>query len=585
MEREETRNGKRFTAVYTWWLWLGLAAIAGLGVVAARLAAGSGPVTLPWSQQYAPVGNSIFLSSLCAALPIVTIFLLMAGLRLPAHTSALAGLGLTLLLATQVWQMPGRLAASSVLLGAATAVFPILWTLANAVWIFNMLVASGYFEVLKQSLAAVTCDRRLQTVLIGFGFTTLLESIAAFGAPIAVVAAMLVGIGFPPVLAAVVTLLADTTIASWGTQGMPVVVLHSVTGLDITALAAVIGRQTPVASALFPIALVLLVSGWRGFKEVWGVTLLAGLAYGAVAALVANFQGPYTVGIAASLASIATVLAVLRRWRPRRLWLFPTDAPPQNGNGNGCAPSLAAAVRAWSPYLLLVLVIGLVNSTPLKTWLAKVSTVTFAWPVLHNAVLKTAPVTAAPEAYPAVYSQPLLTVGGTLVFVAGVLTALALGLKPRRALSIYTRTLKQLCLPGLTIVCLLSTAYLMNYSAMTYTVGLAFGSTGFWFPMATAFLGMIGCTLAGSVAASNALFGNLAVVGGAQIGIDPVLAAGTLSSGGTMGKAVAFQDIVVAGVALQLNNKEGELLRRVFWPSIVFALLIGAVAMAQHHLW
>jgi len=184
-----------------------------------------------------------------------------------------------------------------------------------------------------------------------------------------------------------------------------------------------------------------------------------------------------------------------------------------------------------------------------------------------------------------VYSQPLLTVGGTLVFVAGVLTALALGLKPRRALSIYTRTLKQLRLPGLTIVCLLSTAYLMNYSAMTYTVGLAFGSTGFWFPMATAFLGMIGCTLAGSVAASNALFGNLAVVGGAQIGIDPVLAAGTLSSGGTMGKAVAFQDIVVAGVALQLNNKEGELLRRVFWPSIVFALLIGAVAMAQHHLW
>lgn len=550
---------------------------------AAMSAWGAGGGDGRWYQDYTPAGDSLFLSAILAASPIVVMFVLLGGLKKPSHVSAVSALASTFLLAILVWKMPLELAASSTAFGMMMAVFPIMWTLTSAVWIFNMLVDSGYFEVVKKSLGYVTSDRRMQTVLIGFGFTTLLESMAAFGAPIAIVSAMLVGFGFPPMTAGVIALLGDTTPSAWGTQSMPLVVLNSVTGLDINALAALVGRQTPVASALSPAVLVLVLAGWKGLRGVWPVTALVGLAYAFMAAIAATFLSPYTVGIAAALAAIVTTLAILRFWRPAETWLLSGDCPD---GSEKCEPRLPmkTIARAWSPYFLLVLVIGLVNSTGLKTWLASISTVKIPWPGLHNIIWKTAPVVAQPEAYPAVYSQPLLLVGGTLVFFTGLLTVAALGVKPSRAFEIYVNTLKQAAKPGITIVCILGIAYLMNYSAMTYSIGLAFASAGFWFPMATVFLGMLGCTLAGSVAASNALFGNLSVVAGQQLGIDPVLSAGTLASGGTMGKAIAPQDLVIASATLKLHGQEGELLRRVFWASVFLAGVIGVVAMLQQHL-
>lgn len=537
-----------------------------------------------WYQNYTPAGGDLALSAIIAAVPMAVMFILLGGFRKPSHVSALSALLATFLLATLVWGMPLGLAVSSTAFGMMMAVFPILWTLTSALWIFNMLVDSGYFEVVKKSLGYVTGDRRMQTILIGFGFTTLLESMAAFGAPIAIISAMLVGFGFPPMLAGVIALLADTTPSAWGTQSMPIVVLNSVTGLSINELAALIGKQTPVASALSPAALVLVMSGWKGFKGVWPVTAAVGLAYAVMAVVASNFLGPYVVGITAALAAIITTLAILRFWGPAETWLLSGDCP-EDGSGR-CDPRLpfGEIVRAWSPYFLLVIVIGLVNSTGLKHWLASVSTIRIAWPGLHNTVWKTAPVASSPEAYAAVYSQPLLLVGGSLVFFTGLLTVAALGIKPSRAFSIYLNTLRQTVKPGITIVSILGIAYLMNYSAMTYSIGLAFASAGFWFPMATAFLGMLGCTLAGSVAASNALFGNLSVVAGQQLGIDPVLSAGTLSSGGTMGKSIAPQDLVIASATLNLQGREGELLRRVFWVSMLFTAVIGAVAMLQQHL-
>lgn len=543
-------------------------------------AAYAGAAGAAWYHDYTPFGGHLTASTLLALVPVFVMFGLLA-LKKPAHVSALSALAVTGLLAVVVWRMPPGLAVSSVAMGMMMAVFPILWTLASAVWIFNMLVESGYFEVVKRSLGLVTKDRRLQTVLIGFGFTTLLESLAAFGAPIAIVGAMLVGLGFPPVTAAVIVLLADTAPSAWGTQGMPIVVLNSVTDLDINALTAIIGMQTPVISALSPALLVLIMSGWKGLKGVWPVTVAVGLAYGVIAALVASFIGPYVVGIAAALAAILTTLLILYRWRPQETWLLPGDAPVSAAEVTGPGIPLGEMARAWSPYVLLVAVIGLVNGTGLKHWLGAVSTVSIKWPGLHNAIYKTAPVVARPEAYPAVYEQPLLLVGGTLVFFAGVLAAVTLGIKPHRAARVYKNTLKQLALPGLTIISILGIAYLMNYSAMTYTIGLAFASTGFLFPVAATFLGMLGCTLAGSVAASNALFGNLSVVAGAQIGLDPTLSAGTVASGGTMGKAIAPQDLVIATGALGLPGKESELLKRVLPASLALAAVIGAVALLQ----
>jgi len=550
----------------------------------ARWAWVAGADSYRWYQDYLPVGGDLALSALLALTPVVVMFVLLGGFKKPSHVSAISALAATFLLATLVWGMPLRLAVSSAAFGMMMAVFPILWTLSSAVWIFNMLVESGRFEVIKKSLGYVTGDRRMQTILIGFCFTTLLESLAAFGAPIAIVSAMLVGFGFPPMLAGVIALLADTTPSAWGTQSMPIVVLNSVTGLDLNSLAAVIGRQTPVASALSPALLVLVLSGWKGFKGVWHVAVAVGLAYALMAGVASNFLSPYVVGILAALAAIVTTLAILRFWRPSGTWLLPGECP--EGGADGCLPRPAARsiARAWSPYFLLVAVIGLVNSTGLKHLLAAVSTVRVEWPGLHNLVWKTAPVVPAPEAYAAVYSQPLLLVGGTLVFLTGLITVAVLGLKPSRAASIYLGTLRQTLMPGVTIVSILGIAYLMNYSAMTYTIGLAFASAGFWFPMATTFLGMLGCTLAGSVAASNALFGNLSVVAGEQLGIDPVQSAGTLCSGGTMGKSVAPQDLVIASATLKMHGKEGELLRKVFWPSVVLAGIIGAAAMLQQHL-
>jgi len=542
----------------------------------------TGPIK--WIQNYTPVGGNLYLSALTASIPIFCMFILLGGLKKPSHISAILSLIVTLMVAILAWRMPVGLAFNSTLLGMFVAVFPIFWTLSSAVWIFNMTVESGYFEVIKTSLGYVSKDRRIQTLLIGFGFTTLLESIAAFGAPIAIVTAMLLGFGFPPLTAATVALLADTTPSVWGTQGMPVVVLHSVTGLSINELSTVSGMQAPILAAFFPIALLILIAGWKGFKEIWPVTLAVGLSY-ALVGMYLSKSGPYIVGISAALASILTILVILRLWHPKNIWLFPgEESLSRERDGHENKLPLVEIIRAWSPYLLLIAVIGLVNSTPLKKWLAAISTVTIKWPGLHNVVWKMPPVAPQPEPYAAVYSQPLLVVGGSLVFFAGILSVFVLGIPPARALRIYIATLNKLLLPGVTIVSILGIAYLMNYSAMTYTIGLAFAATGFLFPVAVSLMGMLGCTLAGSVAASNALFGNLSVVSGAQLGIEPAFSAGTLASGGTMGKAIAFQDLVIASATLNKPGIEGELLRRVFGLSISFALLLGVIAMIQLYL-
>ncbi|WP_051688062.1 L-lactate permease [Desulfofalx alkaliphila] len=535
---------------------------------------------ISWVQNYAPIADSLYLSTVVAAIPILVIFVMLGVFRVPAYISTVVGLVSTLATAILIWQMPVGLAFNSALMGMLMAVFPIVWTLASAVWIFNMMVASGKFEVVKASLGYVSKDRRIQTLLIGFGFTTLLESLAAFGAPIAIITAMLLGFGFPPLTAATVALLADTTPSVWGTQGMPVEVLSSVTDLNIVELSAMAGMQAPVLAAFFPLALVVIVAGWKGAKGIWPAAVAVGVTY-AVVGICTSKTGPHIVGISAAMASIITLLAILRFWKPKNIWLFPGEDEANGEVSAGDRLPFNTIVRAWSPYILLLIVIGLVNATPLKAMLASISTITIQWPGLHEVVMKLPPVAAEVEPYAAVYSQPLLVVGGTLVFFTGIISSFILGLKPKESIGIFLNTLKNLFFPGLTIVSVLGIAYVMNYSSMTYTIGLTFAATGFLFPVAVTFMGMLGCTLAGSVAASNALFGNLSVVSATQLGISPVFAAGTLTSGGAMGKAIAFQDLVIASGALNRPGIEGELLRRVLGISLLFTLLLGLIAMAQ----
>lgn len=536
-----------------------------------------------WYQIYTPVNGSLLLSTLVALLPAVCLFGLLVFMKKSAFVSSITGLIVALVMAVLVWKMPIRLAISSTTLGMATGLFPIIWTLSSAVWIFNMLVESGYFEVIKESLKRVSYDRRIQTLLIGFAFICLLESLAAFGAPIAIGVSMLVGLGFPPILSATIALLADTSPSAWGTQGMPLMILNSVTNIDINQLGMIVGRQTPLISALMPLGLVFIMSGWKGLKGIWPFALVVGLAYGLAAFVTSNFLTPLAAGISGALAAIVVIMVMLKFWHPKHIWTFECDAKIKPlEECSKLRPQ--SVIRAWSPYILLVLAISLINGTPLKLFLAKISTIRWEWFGLHNIVIKTTPVVASPEPYSAIYQQSILTSGGTIVFMVALVTIFMLRLPVKKAFKIYLKTLKDLLFPGLTIVCILGIAYLMNYSGMTYTIGLLFASSSMFFPFATVFLGLFGCSLGGSVAGSNALFGNLVVVAGQQIGVDPAFSASTLCSGGTMGKSLTPQNLVIANSVLKIPGLEGLLIGRVIGFTLIFTTILGVWAMIQYHL-
>ncbi|MHB1394824.1 MAG: L-lactate permease [Clostridia bacterium] len=536
-----------------------------------------------WYQIYTPVNESLLLSTLVALLPAVSIFCLLIFMKRSAFVSSVSALLVALALSVFVWKMPLRLALSSTLLGMATGLFPIIWTLSSAVWIFNMLVESGYFEVIMESLKRVSYDRRIQTLLIGFAFICLLESLAAFGAPIAIGVSMLTGLGFPPVMSATIALLADTSPSAWGTQGMPLMILNTVTGIDINRLGMIIGRQTPLISALIPVGLVFIMSGWEGLKGVWLFAMAVGLAYAIGAFVTSNFLTPLAVGIVGALASIVVILIILKFWQPKHVWTFNGDSEFEPKEDRPKL-SISSIIKAWSPYILLVLAISLINGTGLKNILEKLSTIRWEWFGLHKVVMKTAPVVPSSEPYSAVFQHSILTSGGTIVFMVALVTIILLNLPIKTALKIYVRTLRDLLFPGLTIVCILGIAYLMNYSGMTYTIGLLFASSNMLFPFATVFLGLFGCSLGGSVAGSNALFGNLVVVAGRQIGVDPAFSAATLCSGGTMGKSLTPQNLVIANSVLKIEGLEGKLIGKVIGFTLIYATILGVWAMIQYHM-
>lgn len=541
--------------------------------------------SLNWTQQYTPVANNLGISALVAALPLIVMFISLAGFKRTSCFSCALGLITALFLAVFVWDMPIGLAANTTIYGFMLAFMPILWTLTCAVWVYNMLVESGEFEIIKKSLGYISNDRRIQVILLIFGFGAMLEGISAFGAPIAITSAMMVGVGFPPMTSAVLCLLSDTTPCAFGTQGTPLVVLQAATGIDLNLLSTMIGRQTPLTTSLFACVLVCFFAGWRGFVKIWPVPLAAGMAYGIVASLLANFTGPYVVDISGALAGIGVTILICHYWRPKKLWLLPTDDPntPAKYEGEKIPP--LRILKAWSPYFLMIAFISIVNTSPLiKSIGAKISTVKILWPHLHQMVLKVPPATANPEKYSAIWGPwPLLTVGGTLVFFAGIITIFITGIGIQRAAKSFKTTVMQLTMAYATILFILGISQIMNYSAMTYTMGMAFATTGFWLPMSIAILGVLGVFLTGTDAASNALFGQMVCVAADQSGHSSLLAASTLSSGGVMGKSCAPQDLAIVTASVNIPGSEGEIVRRVVWVSLVFTIIIGIISMLQAH--
>jgi len=538
-----------------------------------------------WHQAYSPVLGSVMLSAAVALLPIALMFVLLGGFRKPASLSSFVGLSSALVFAVTIWHMPLHLAVASTLMGMAVAVMPLLWTLVNAVWLVNLLMDSGHFDVIKESIGYITRDRRIQTLLIGYGFIGLLEGLVAIGSPVAIGTPMLVGFGFPPVTAAIVALLAFSHPGVWGPMGLPIIVLHSVTtGLDLDLLGAMIGRQVPFYTLVIAPAVVIAVSGWRGFKEVWQITLATGFAFAVGTFVASNYLTLYAAGIVGALAGMLTTIVALSRWRPRNAWYFPGERAPEEALHSGARLSWRQIVQAWSPIGLLIVVMGLVNATPLREGLASLSTFSVDWPGLHNVVWKTTPIVAEPGPYAAVYSYAVLVVPGTLALITGLLSVAVLRIPPARAIRVYANTLRQLSSAIKTTLNILGLGYLMNYSGLSLTIGIAFSAAGFWFPLAAVFLGLLGNAVAGTNTASNALFGNLVAVASSQAAVPDVFGAASLAAGGSMGKAIAPQSLALATGAGGIPGQEGDLLRRLLGVVLLLTLAFGVFAMIQYHL-
>ena len=522
-----------------------------------------------WAQPLNPL-HAIGLSALAAALPMLLLLFLMGGLRKSGYISAAWALAGACLAAVTVWRMPVKLALSSMIYGVVYGLWPIMWIVLAALWLYNLTVDTGKFDLLRRWMGKhASGDMRIQAVLVAFCFGALLEGTAGFGVPVAVAAFLLVGLGFSSQKAVTLSLLANTAPVAFGGLGIPIVALAAVTGLDQMKLSAMVGRQLPFLSLLIPAFLVLVASGRKGLRETWPAAFVAGGSFAIVQFAVSNYGGPYAADVLASLTSIAALILFLRVWNPA-LSGRPSDAPAKIKE----SPELSSseAVIAWAPWVILAGV--------MVVWsyfkLFQRAQATLHVPFLHNTVF----ITLYHRPYAAIYQfQPLAA--GTAALAAVLITAFVLRASPAVLLDSGWKTFRQLLLPGLTVVLIVALAFLYNYSGMAYTLGAALAGLGAFFPFVSGYLGWLACFLSGSDTASNLLFGNLQVAVAHQIGVNPILLAATNSSGAVTGKMISPQNIAVGVTTVGLVGHEGEVLRTTFWYSILLALGLSVLAFAQ----
>ncbi|MBI5395838.1 MAG: L-lactate permease [Verrucomicrobia bacterium] len=527
-----------------------------------------------WQQNYTAVGGNLWLSATVAALPILLLFYLIGVRQLAAWKSALAALAAAFAIACFAFGTPVTVAVASALYGAAFGLFPICWIVLSAIFLYRLTVESGQFEVIKDSIAHLTDDKRLHVLLIAFAFGAFVEGAAGFGAPVAIAGAMLAGVGVKPFHAAALCLLANTAPVAFGSIGIPIITLAGLTGLPLDKVSASVGRISPILSLAIPLYLTVVFAGWRKTRSVLPAIAVVSVAFAGVQFAVANFHGPYLTDILASLAAMAGLVALLRFWKPRDDF-FHEDAAPTRHRTH----SAGAVLRAWTPYLLLVVFVLLWGVLPLEG-------VTVKWevPFLHNEVQRVPPVAQAAAAVEAVFKFNWLSAAGTGCMFAAILGGLATGMRPRQMTRVFGATLRQLALPVLTIASVLGFAFLMNYSGMTATLGLAFAATGWFFPFFSAFLGWLGVFVTGSDTSANALFGNLQMVTAQALGLNPLLTTATNSAAGVMGKMISLQSIAVAVAATGMpQSDEGKLFRWTIKHSLLLTAVIGLIAMLFAH--
>jgi lactate permease len=544
-----------------------------------------------WQHNYEPVAGSLGLSALVAAIPIAVLFVMLGVLRRPAWMAALSALVSALLIALAAYGMPAQLALVSALFGAAFGIFPIAWIVFASIMLYRLAVETGKFEIIKDSVGGLTNDRRLQAMFIAFSFGAFIEGAAGFGAPVAISGAMLAGLGFNPFYAAGICLLANTAPVAFGSIGIPVVTLANVTGLPVLDLSAMVGRLCAMVSIVIPGYLIVVMAGARRALEVLPAIVACGVSFAGMQYYVSNYIGPELTDIMSSLTCIVVMVAVLKLWQPKNIMRLEGDKPITAAIQRHTPGQILAG---WLPYLLLVVFVLVWGEPDVKArineWtdsLLPASVPQHATlpnrllvPGLHNLITQVPPVVPKPVPYAALYEFNWLSASGTACLFAIIATAILLRVSPGRVAKVYAATFKQLSLPMLTIALMLGLAYVMNYSGMTSTLGLALAATGVAFPFFSAVLGWLGVFLTGSDTSANALFGNLQVVTANALDLNPVLTASVNSSAGVMGKMISIQSIAVAVAATGMTTAdESRLFRFTIKHSILLMVAMAIISM------
>jgi len=534
---------------------------------------------MSWQQAYDPLGSGL-LSALVAGIPIIVLLGTLAFLKLKAHRAALFGLAAALVIAIGVFRMPADKAGAVTVFGAAYGLFPIGWIILNVIFLYTLANERGHFKVLQESLTGITRDSRLQLLLIAFCFGAFFEGAAGFGTPVAVTAAILIGLGFAPLAASGLSLIANTAPVAFGALGTPIIALQGVTGLSLHDLSAQAGRILPFFSVIVPFWLVWAYAGFSGMLEIWPALLVAGICFAVPQFLVSNLHGPWLVDIIAAVTSILGLVVFLLIWHPKRIWGL-------NGHEAGAPArsahrfSRAEVIRAWTPWAILSVVVFIWGIPQVKVFLDGLSSFRVSVPLVHQLIERMPPVVATPTAEAAVFSFNWLSFTGTGILVAALLSAFVMGCRLGEIARAWWATLRRVRFSLLTVSAMLSLGFITRYSGLDAAMGLMFARTGVLYPFFGTLLGWLGVALTGSDTSSNVLFGSLQRISAEQIGLSPTLMASANSCGGVMGKMIDAQSIVVASTATRWYGHEGEILRYVFFHSLALAALVGLMVTLQ----
>jgi lactate permease len=545
---------------------------------------------MTWSQVYDPFNQAV-LSTLVAALPIVVLLGGLAIFRLRAHYAALLGLLTSVVVATIIFRMPLSMISASAVYGGAYGLFPIGWIVLNVIFLYQLTNECGLFAQLRHSITGLTEDRRLQLLLVAFSFGAFIEGACGFGTPVAVTGAILIGLGFSPLSASGLSLIANTAPVAFGALGAPLIGLQGVTGLELRKLSAMVGRQLPFFSLLVPFWLIWAFAGFRGMLEIWPAILVAGACFAIPQFIVSNFHGPWLVDVVASIVSIAGLAIFLKVWQPKNIWRDGAQASLPADSPHPCGPAVeersaigshkSAMLRPWLPWIILSVVVFIWGLPQMKALLDGIAAPKIAVYGLDKLVSRVPPVVPKPTPEAAVFNFNFLSAAGTGILLASIIAGFVMGFSPRSLLRIYGNTLKLVSPSLLTIAVMMAIGFSTRYSGMDATLGLAFAKTGWLYPFFGTMLGWLGVALTGSDTSSNVLFGSLQKITATQLGLSPILMGAANSSGGVMGKMIDAQSIVVASTATRFHGHEGDILRFVFLHSLALAALVGILVMVQ----